>query len=90
MDKLLIYLLPITVIAVIGLFYFLRKPAPRTSRNVISLEEARKKRQHKAQACSRCKQRSTLIFYANEAGVVRGFCRDCKGKAERYEELYPV
>lgn len=69
------------------------------SGNVVFLHEKRKERSMKnetgrksgkSQLCSKCKQRRPLLFYANEAGAVKGLCKECKKAAERQEELYPV
>ncbi|NMO95262.1 hypothetical protein [Paenibacillus lemnae] len=90
MNELLIYILPGAAVLAGCLFYVRRKRTRRHSENVISMNAVSKKRNKKGQACSKCKQRGDLIFYANDAGIVRGLCKDCRKKAEVHEELYPV
>lgn len=62
----------------------------KRSGNVVSFGKGRKKRPAEGQMCSRCKRRRPLVFYANDAGAVRGLCKECKQAAEKHEELYPV
>ncbi|GGF93651.1 hypothetical protein [Paenibacillus aceti] len=42
------------------------------------------------QKCSRCKRRKKLTFYANDYGVVRGLCKECRKEIGDKEELYPI
>lgn len=84
-------IIAVVVIAILALLtavcgsLFRKRPG-----NVVSFGKGRKKRPAEGQMCSRCKRRGRLVFYANDAGVVRGLCKECKQAAEKHEELYPV
>ncbi|WMT41874.1 hypothetical protein RE628_05330 [Paenibacillus sp. D2_2] len=51
---------------------------------------AKNKENKQAQKCSRCKQAKKLIFYANNFGVVRGLCKQCRKEIGDKEELFPI
>lgn len=82
----------ITVVLLILLYSRLSKRRQRS--NVVSLHKHKQRKAKEAaavgQICSRCSKQQPLMFYANDAGVVRGLCKECKKVAEKREELYPV
>ncbi|MEC0309763.1 hypothetical protein P4H67_23690 [Paenibacillus lautus] len=78
------------VVVLLVLVRFRRKKSG-SDRNVIHLKT--KTRTHSGQhgqACSKCRRKRQLIFYADDSGAVRGLCTDCKKELERHQELYPV
>ncbi|MFH0071208.1 hypothetical protein [Peribacillus sp. NPDC056705] len=63
----------------------------RSSSNVIELKSRSiNHRQDQVQACSKCGRKRPLIFYANDAGSVKGLCKECKRELEQHQDLYPV
>ncbi|WP_243390977.1 hypothetical protein [Paenibacillus sp. GM2FR] len=78
------------VVVLLVLVRFRRKKSG-SDRNVIHLKTKTRTRsgQH-GQACSKCRRKRQLIFYADDSGAVRGLCTDCKKELERHQELYPV
>lgn len=80
------------VLVLLAVVWFRRKiRSGGGERNVIRLNTTARTRsgQH-GQACSKCRRKRQLIFYADDAGAVRGLCTDCKRELERHQELYPV
>ncbi|OIA99204.1 hypothetical protein AK95_18685 [Paenibacillus sp. LC231] len=79
------------VLVLLAVVWFRRKKRSGRERNVIHLNTTTRTRsgQH-GQACSKCRRKRQLIFYADDAGAVRGLCTDCKRELERHQELYPV
>lgn len=62
-----------------------------SERNVIHLKtKTRTRSGQDGQACSKCRRKRQLIFYADDSGGVRGLCTDCKRELERHQELYPL
>ncbi|RAR45979.1 hypothetical protein [Paenibacillus sp. MDMC362] len=79
------------VLVLLAVVWFRRKKRSGGERNVIHLNTTTRTRsgQH-GQACSKCRRKRQLIFYADDTGAVRGLCTDCKRELERHQELYPV
>ncbi|MGM1050257.1 hypothetical protein SAMN05661091_4631 [Paenibacillus uliginis N3/975] len=86
--KLIILFVIIAAIVLLVLLYSLL--SRRRHSNVVSLHKKKKLKDANGQTCSRCKKLQPLTFYANDAGIVRGLCKECKRTAEKHEELYPV
>lgn len=42
------------------------------------------------QKCSKCGQIKKIAFFADQYGVVKGLCSDCKKVIEKNRELFPI
>ncbi|WP_206098292.1 hypothetical protein [Paenibacillus ihbetae] len=85
----------IIIIAIFGFVFYARFRRTRQAvkgGNVIELKSRSRRSgaEGKDQACSRCKQRRKLMFYADASGAVRGLCKTCRRELEQHQELYPV
>lgn len=68
-----------------------RKRVTMNSSNVIDLKSKLKDSRAKdVQACSKCRRKRQVTFYADDSGAVRGLCNECKKELSQHRELYPV
>ncbi|WP_145038609.1 hypothetical protein [Paenibacillus sp. Y412MC10] len=80
-----------TVLVLWVLIGFGRKRSSGRKGNVIQLKsKTRSSSGQRGQACSKCRRKRPLTFYADDSGAVRGLCTDCKKELGRHQELYPV
>ncbi|GAB6929293.1 hypothetical protein JCM10914A_32760 [Paenibacillus sp. JCM 10914] len=92
MVPVLVVILIIVILIIIAVILRKRSSSNHTSRRkVIPFKSGSRSRALKqGQACSRCNRKRPLVFYANDAGIVKGLCKECKNKLEQHQELYPV
>lgn len=84
----------VAAIAVVALSVWSWSRRTRESKhnsNVIDLKSKLKDSRIKdVQACSKCRRKRQVTFYADDSGAVRGLCNECKKELSQHRELYPV